>query len=55
MKLEGALAMLESVRLMADDGEDSLDKDAVTLNIIHILVEFIGNNKIREKVDEIPF
>lgn len=55
MKLESALAMLESVRLMADDGQDSLARDAVALNIIHILVEFINNDKIRSKVDEIPF
>lgn len=55
MKLEGALKMLESVRAMADDGEDSIDAETAALNIIHILVEFIGNEKIKEKVDEICF
>lgn len=54
MKLDNALALLESVRLMADDGQDSLARDAVALNVIHILVEFIDNDKIRSKVDEIP-
>lgn len=55
MRLENALAMLESIRLMADDDQDSIEREAVVLNIVHILVEFINNDKIREKVDEIPF
>lgn len=55
MKLENVLAMLESVRLMADDGADSIERDAVALNIIHILVQYIGHPKIEEKINEIPF
>lgn len=55
MKLENALAMLESVRLMADDGANSLPPETVMLNIIHILVQYIGHPKIEEKINEIPF
>lgn len=55
MKLEECISMLERVRLMADDGQDGLDHDAVVLNIIHILVQYIGNPKVEEKVNEIPF
>lgn len=55
LKLDEALGMLESVRLMADDGPDSLGREAIVLNIIHILVKYIGHPKIEEKVNEIPF
>lgn len=55
MRLVDALSMLESIRKLADDGQDSIGGHAAAVNIIHILVEFIDNAKIREKVDEIPF
>lgn len=55
MKLDEALSMLDRIRRMADDGQDSLAHEFVASNIIHILVEFINNDKIRGKVDEIPF
>lgn len=55
MKLDECIGMLERVRLMADDGPDSIGREAVVLNIIHILVEYANHPRIKEKVDEIPF
>lgn len=55
MKIDECIAMLESVRLMADDGENSISQDAVALNIIHVLIQFIGHPRVEEKINEIPF
>lgn len=52
MKLEFVMKQLESIRLNAEENELS---ELIKIQIIGCLVDYIGNEKIREAVNEIPF
>jgi hypothetical protein len=51
MKIESLLTRLEGIRVSAED----LDDGTIPFQVIDALVDYIGNEKIKEKVDEIPF
>lgn len=56
MKLESALARLEQIRVGAENNEYQEFGDAyVDKLIIQLLLDFIGNKKLEEKINEIPF
>lgn len=56
MKLENVLARLEQIRVDAENNEYQGFGDAyVDKLIIQSLLDFIGNKKLEEKIDEIPF
>lgn len=51
MKIDSLLFQLEEVRKQAEDFDD----EGIPFQIIDLLLDYIGNDKIKEKVDEIPF
>ena len=55
MKIESLISKLDEISVKATNVNDWLDKDIVVNEIIDTLLEYIGNEKIRAKVDEIPF
>ena len=52
MKIVSLLTKLEDIRINAND---PYNEDVAPYQIIDVLVDYIGNEKIREKIDEIPF
>lgn len=56
MKLESLMAELENVRNRAETSEfQELSERYVPALIVDILVKYIGNKKVEEAVNEIPF
>lgn len=56
MKLDGLINQLESVRLRAEQGEFQEFGEGYTEKIIlQLLLDYLGNKKIEEAVNEIPF
>jgi len=56
MKLDGLLQNLENVRLQSEAGSlKEFGEGYTALVILQLLVDFIGNKKIQEKIDEISF
>lgn len=53
MKLETLLTQLERTRELSE--ADQWDSEMVMLIIIDRLVAYIGNPKVEEKINEIPF
>lgn len=58
MKLDSLINQLEQVRVRAESGEfkeDGFDDGYVAKIILQLLLDYLGNKRIEEKVDEIPF
>lgn len=56
MKLDSLLAQLEQLRISVEAGDYAdYSEGYVGKVILQKLIEFTGNKKIQEKVDEIPF
>jgi hypothetical protein len=53
MKLENALRMLGEIKEIAEN--EDFDKGLISMSILCILLDYIGNDKIKEAVDDIPF
>jgi hypothetical protein len=53
MKLEGLLNQLEQLRAQAEI--ENFEGDLVSTSIIKLLVDYIGNPKVEEAINEIPF
>jgi hypothetical protein len=56
MKLESVIARLEQIRVSAENGEYQEFSEGYTEKlIVQTLIEFIGNKKVEDKINEIPF
>lgn len=53
MKLQELLSGLDNIK--AGNDNENWDRDLVTIAIIELLVRFINNPKVEEKLDEITF
>lgn len=53
MKLNELLKGLDNIK--AGNDNENWDKDLVILAILELLVRYIGNPKVEEKIDEITF
>lgn len=53
MKLDELLNGLDNIK--AGNDNENWDKDLVILAILELLVRYIGNPKVEEKIDEITF
>lgn len=51
MTLTGVFNLLDQIKVRA---EDTPPEGVIALEVIDVLLDFIGNQKLREKVDEIP-
>lgn len=51
MTLTGVFNLLDQIKARA---EDAPPEGVIALEVIDVLLDFIGNQKLREKVDEIP-
>lgn len=56
MKIESLIDKLEQTRLAAENGEfQEYGEGYPAKLILQLVLEYVGNKKIQEKVDEIPF
>jgi hypothetical protein len=59
MKLESLLAQLELIRLEADTSKDFDDREGTDLyfskKVILTLINYVGNQKVEEAINDIPF
>ena len=53
MKLNELLNSLNNIK--AGNDNENWDKDLVILAILELLIRYIGNPKVEEKIDEITF
>ena len=53
MKLESLLAQLENIKVGAE--VDKWEAELVTLAILELLVRYINNPKVEEKINDITF
>lgn len=53
MKLEDLLKGLDNIK--AGNDQEKWEPELVTLAILELLVRYIGNPKVQEKIDEIHF
>lgn len=53
MKLQELLSGLDNIK--AGNDNEKWDRDLVVLSILELLVRFINNPKVEEKIDEITF
>ena len=56
MKLDALISQLETVRVRVENGEfEEFDEGYIEKVILQLLIEYIGNPKIEEAINEIPF
>lgn len=56
MKIESLMARLEQIRVGAENGEYQEFNEGYTEKlIVQVLIEYIGNKKVEDKINEIPF
>lgn len=55
MNKETLIYRLEQVRKLAEEDQQELDIPLISKLIIDSLLDYLGNDDIRKKVDEIPF
>ena len=55
MTLVDLLGRLESVRIAAENPESYVKDQVIGLKIVDLLVDYIGNEKVTEKVNDILF
>lgn len=53
MKLQELLSGLDNIK--AGNDNENWDRDLVILAILELLVRFVNNPKVEEKIDEISF
>jgi len=54
MKLDSLLNQLELFRIRCEENTNDFDS-TLKVELINMLVEYIGNDKIKNKIEEIPF
>lgn len=54
MKLESFLNQLESFRIRCEENTNDFD-NTLKVELIDLLVDYINNQKVRDKINEIPF
>jgi len=54
MKLESFLNQLESFRIKCEENKEDFDS-TLKVELIDLLVDYIDNQKVRDKINEIPF
>lgn len=54
MKLDSFLNQLESFRIRCEENVKDFDS-TLKIELIDLLVDYIDNQKVRDKINEIPF